>query len=622
VHNDNITRRRIATYLGAAGLGIGAGAAHAGALEWETPGRMTPIVARDMPLTQFFEALVATQSIAVKVSPAAASKTVNGRFTGNPAAAFDSVVRSLSLLPYFDGSTLHIYLSQQVQRRTLNVPAGETERVVSTLDQLRLHDGRFNTFTAVPESGLLRIAGAKPFVDQIQEVVKSATRSAVGGPERIAVYKLRYAWAWDVTLTSAGKQIVVPGVASLLRSLLTRTGVVSVVEAPKARSAGVGKLKGKGFIAGNTGETVDTRTSANAAPVPGQPPGTGEATNEGSRTSGSPGATVTAEVRTNSVIVRDTPDRLPQYAELIRALDVEPLMVEVEATIVDVNSDRVDDLGVNWRILGDTSETRLGTGTSLDQQLRSATINGVTPSSLGFAWSTVRDSGKLIARITALAADGSARVVSRAQVATMANLEASIQSSETSYIRVAGVQDVDLFPVTASTSVRITPQVVIRQGRNILSMVVGIRDGAFTDAVVDKIPSVKEVSLSTHGLVADNQTFVIGGFKQERSSRSADRIPILGEIPYLGAAFRSTKEQSTRVERMFFLSPRVLTLSALIARQDGEIPPMPQPRPSWFGSSSEPKAASPGAGAGAAPSTGDPASCFRPHADPSQCMTR
>jgi type III secretion protein C len=163
-----------------------------------------------------------------------------------------------------------------------------------------------------------------------------------------------------------------------------------------------------------------------------------------------------------------------------------------------------------------------------------------------------------------LAATGNARIVSRAQVATLANLESSIQSNQTAYVRVGGFQEVDLFPVTAATSVRITPQVFARGERNIVNMVVAIRDGSFSDAVSDQIPSVKEISLSTNGMVAENQTFVIGGFRQETNSNRADKIPILGDLPGIGALFRTTTDQKVKSERLFLVTPKVVSVARLL----------------------------------------------------------
>jgi type III secretion protein C len=544
-----------------AGL-FGVDAAQAATVPWDLRTPMAPIVARDMPLQEFMQALGGAQSLAVVVSPAAEPRVVNGRFSGNPARAFDSVVRNMALLPYFDGGTLYLFASSEVQRRTINMSAGSAERVIATLNQLRLHDGRANTFTAVPASGLLQVAGAKPFVDQVQEVVRSVQLSTAASPEQIAVFPLKHAWAWDVPLASAGRQVVVPGVASLLRTLLGKAGPVGVT--PGGRVS-VPKLRGKGMAAGNETDAL-ARSEATAAATASE-----AETTMAAASANVGGPTVTAEMRTNSVVVRDTPDRLPQYAELIKSLDVEPVMVELEATIVDINSDRLDELGVNWRFGDSNDELRLGSGNSGDPRLRGPGLADITPFGRGLTWSTIRDSGRLIARISALAASGNARVVSRAQVATLANLESSIASNETTYVRVGGFQEVDLFPVTATTSLRITPQVFERGDRKVVSMVVAIRDGRFTAAVVDQVPNVKEVALSTNGLVADSQTFVIGGFRQESTSTKADKIPFLGDIPGLGTLFRTTSDTVNNAERLFLLTPRVLTVNELLLRPNAEV---------------------------------------------------
>ena len=134
-----------------------------------------------------------------------------------------------------------------------------------------------------------------------------------------------------------------------------------------------------------------------------------------------------------------------------------------------------------------------------------------------------------------------------------------------------------LFPVTATTSVRITPQVFERGERKVVSMVVAIRDGRFTATTVDSVPNVKEVALSTNGLVADSQTFVIGGFRQETTATQADKIPFLGDLPGVGALFRTTSDTVRNAERLFLLTPRVLTVNDLLQRPNAETAAAPKP---------------------------------------------
>jgi type III secretion protein C len=550
-------------------MAAAANASWAAPLTWDSTAPMAPIVARDMPLQEFMQALVGAHSISVVVSPAAMQRTVNGRFSGSQARAFDMVVRSSSLLPYFDGSTLYLFTSAEAARKTLTVSPVSAARTIATLNQLRLHDGRYNTFAAVPASGLLQVTGAKPFVDQVQEVVRSVQLSGPASPEQIAVYPLQHAWAWDVTVVSAGKPVVVPGIATLLRNLL---GAAGAVQSVKTVRTSVPKLRGQGFAVGIESDAMSAAEANNAAAG-----ADGGLTEVGPR--GASGPTVSAEIRSNSVVVRDTPDRLPQYAELVKALDVEPVMVEVEATIVDINSDKLQELGINWRVRDSNSEVRLGRGNSTDLALRGPGIDDITPTGRGLTWSTIIDRAGLIARISALAATGNARVISRAQVATMANLESAIQSSQTAYVRVGGFQEVDLFPVTATTNLRVTPRVVSRADRKLVSMVVSIRDGKFTDAVTDGIPSVREVSVSTNGLVPEDQSFVVGGFRQESDSLRADKIPFFGDLPGIGALFRTTTDQIANSERLFLLTPKVVDIARLLERAAPVVPSLSPPAP-------------------------------------------
>jgi type III secretion protein C len=522
-------------------------------IPWDSKKPMAPIVARDMPLQEFMQVLFSGQGLQALVSPAVAQKIVNGRYQGDPSKVFNNLINAYGLLPYFDGSTVYIYSTSESVTKSRSLSQATASRVITTLGQLRLHDGKYNTFVSVPASGLLQIRGAKPFVDQVEEVVSSVQKNSLTDSQEIGVFSLKHAWAWDVTLASGGKQIVVPGVASMLRTLLGGMGPIGAVN--KSR-ASVGKLRGKGFAAGNETDAL----ARSEEPSKDINDFEGEA-----KSKGGSGPTVVAEVRTNSVVVKDTPDRLPRYAELIKALDVEPVMIELETTIIDVKSDRLDELGVNWRFGSNNNEVRLGQGTAADLSLASTVVGAVTPIGRGLTWSTIANRNRLVVRIAALAATGDARIVSRSQVATLANLESVIESNQTFYIKVGGFQEVDLFPVTAGTNVRITPRISSAGSKQLVSMAVSIRDGKVAESISDQIPSVKEVSLNTHGIIPENQTFVLGGFKQESTSNGTEKIPLLGDIPFIGAAFRSTSNKVDKTERLFLITPRIRTIDQLLA---------------------------------------------------------
>ena len=107
---------------------------------------------------------------------------------------------------------------------------------------------------------------------------------------------------------------------------------------------------------------------------------------------------IEAEPRLNAIIVRDARERLARYEQLISALDVEPQSLEIEATIIDVNTDRMRELGVDWR----WSNSGLSAGFA-------GSVPTVGPG--GFASVVLGSANQFISRIRALETDGAARVV-------------------------------------------------------------------------------------------------------------------------------------------------------------------------------------------------------------------
>src|SRR5262249_14282107 len=144
--------------------------------------------------------------------------------------------------------------------------------------------------------------------------------------------------------------------------------------------------------------------------------------------------------------VRDAPERLPRYEQLIAALDVEPQSLEIEATIIDVNTDRARELGINWRWNND------GRDVSFSGSVATTGAGGVASAVLGSL-------NQFFARVRALQSEGAARVVSSPQVVTLSNVEAIFDDTQTFFVRVAGREQVDLFPVSAGTLLRVMPHV-------------------------------------------------------------------------------------------------------------------------------------------------------------------
>ena len=128
----------------------------------------------------------------------------------------------------------------------------------------------------------------------------------------------------------------------------------------------------------------------------------------------------------------------------------------------------------------------------------------------------------------------------------------------------AGERQVDLFNVALGLTMRVTPTLIEdNQGRRI-KMIVRIEDGNTNSGrLVDQIPVVNRNSISTQAIVGDGQSLLIGGYVLEENSGGKVGVPVLSDVPVLGWLFGQKSTKVRRVERMFLLTPRVITLSDL-----------------------------------------------------------
>jgi type III secretion protein C len=154
----------------------------------------------------------------------------------------------------------------------------------------------------------------------------------------------------------------------------------------------------------------------------------------------------------------------------------------------------------------------------------------------------------LFAQIHALEDAGKARVLSRPQVLTLNNTEAALTSRSSVYVRVAGNQAVDLFNIDTGLTLKVTPSVESTgDPRRNIRLNIQIDDGTFSSTTfVDGIPRVDNHSVVTQAVVRDGESLLIGGYQYERSENTTSKVPVLGDVPYLGALFRDTKTTHER----------------------------------------------------------------------------
>lgn len=537
------------------------------------------------PLAEFLQEFFSDQGLSVVVSQQvrARAATISGQRGGSPSKVFTSICAANDLISYYDGSAVYVYLTSERITRYANLPPARVEDFVGAFQKMKLGDDG-NTFTATSGNGLVMVTGAPRFVEQVQQLADAINGQSPSNATVFKYYKLRYAWAADMTMTIGNRQQTVPGVATLLRELVAPTAQSAYVAQDRLLPRSGNKLRGSGLASVGKpplippGEGDAARQDEGDIPLPPPQPVQNAAADA------TPNARIVADTFRNAVIVRDAPDRIGMYDRLVQALDVEPQMVEIEATIIDINKGKAKKYGIDWRWQNARTAVNFGRsgvdprGRTLADALGANNI-GLLNQLDGFQiGAIVGDAGKFIARINALATDDITNIVARPQVMTLNDTEAVIENSQTVYVPVAGAYDVDLFNVVAGTVLRVTPHLVYESGRRRIRTIVQIEDGNVNvnqtnlAGQVVNVPLVQRKAVNTQALIDEGQSLLLGGLITDQDEKHDGKIPVLGDIPLLGNLFRQVEKDRQRFERLFLITPRLVAANRIT---DQRVPSSP-----------------------------------------------
>jgi type IV pilus assembly protein PilQ len=284
--------------------------------------------------------------------------------------------------------------------------------------------------------------------------------------------------------------------------------------------------------------------------------------------------TVNFDVRTNTLIITDLPDRLTTATDLINTLDRAQPQVEIEARIVQVNKNFQRQLGVQWGFNGRV-DPALGNTTPLafpnSGSLTGAT-GGVTggtggtatavnlpvagaSSGVGLRLGSVNGAFNLDVALTALESTGNGRVLSTPRVSTQNNVEAEIKQGTQIPIQTVANNTVTVQFKDAALVLKVTPQIT---ASNTVIMKISLENGqADFSKAVNGIPPINTQSANTSVLVNDGQTTVIGGIYLSTEQYQTDRTPGLGMIPLLGWLFKRDLAKDESTELLIFITPRI-----------------------------------------------------------------
>jgi len=287
--------------------------------------------------------------------------------------------------------------------------------------------------------------------------------------------------------------------------------------------------------------------------------------------------------RTNTLFVQDTPARLEEVRRVLRKVDIAVRQVMIESRIVEATDTFSRNLGVRMGLVEDlrVSPTRMQspgsaiggtidntgsaaglvtgtptlTGGGLNVNLPVPGVGGANPGVFSMLLFNSDRSRILSMELTALQADGKGRIISSPRVITADQVEATIeQGTEIPYQQATSSGATSVSFKKATLSLKVKPQVT--PDDNVIMNVNVHKDSV--GAVTLAGPSIDTKQIVTEVLVENGGTVVIGGIYTQEERSQTNKIPVLGDLPYVGFLFKQNLRADNRNELLIFITPRIL----------------------------------------------------------------
>ncbi|WP_460732439.1 type IV pilus secretin PilQ [Lysobacter tyrosinilyticus] len=302
-----------------------------------------------------------------------------------------------------------------------------------------------------------------------------------------------------------------------------------------------------------------------------------------------------ADDRTNTLMISDIPKKIAQLRELVKVIDRPVDQVIIEARIVIATETFAREVGAKFGLHGaigkDGDRSSLGFGGSTDSSSanaieranrvvagqrngftfdRSMNVDLPVQNPAGALALSILNAGYLLdVELSAMQEEGRGEVISNPRVVTSNQREAVIrQGQEVGYVTVtqgAGAggnvaqQTVQFKDVLLE--MKVTPTIT-NDGRVFLNMNVKkdeVED--FIQASIGSVPLINKREVNTAVLIEDGQTVVIGGVYEFRDRSDVQKVPFLGDIPFLGNLFKKKGKNKEKAELLIFVTPKVLQVA-------------------------------------------------------------
>ena len=288
---------------------------------------------------------------------------------------------------------------------------------------------------------------------------------------------------------------------------------------------------------------------------------------------------VDVDTRTNTLIIKDIPERIQDMERLIKALDTQTAQVLIEARIVEASVGITRQLGIQWGFrynagppwgtpTGVTFPNTVQVGGAvlggLINPVATGTLNaaGAQGGAVGISLGSLTGSASLDLLLKSLETQNKAKIISSPRIMTMDNQSATITQGvsipyppalnlSTGAAGGGGWQFVD-----ASLRLEVTPH--ITADGSIIMEVTASNNEPNLRVVSGGSPSIDKKEAQTKIIVKDGETIVIGGIYKTKEGETINRTPFFSKLPLIGKLFQDKFMEDSRNELLIFLTPRII----------------------------------------------------------------
>jgi len=273
---------------------------------------------------------------------------------------------------------------------------------------------------------------------------------------------------------------------------------------------------------------------------------------------------VSANERDNRLVVRGTQSQLEEAERIIAEIDRKPTQVYLEAKLVEVDTNNLLEAGIDWEKL--TKWSTIMTEGDPGFSSPDAMPSDIGYQRIGQGGGFYRQNEALELAVDALITDGSAKLLANSKVVTLDGEPAEIFAGETIPVVISSLQSsaaagvfqtVQLEKIDVGVRLNITPRVS--------------EDGYITTLVEPEVsrilrylgpdgdlPQTSTRRAQTLVRVRDGQTIYLGGLLSDEKRETVKRLPLLGQIPFIGRLFSHTKVETVNLDLLIEITPRLV----------------------------------------------------------------